>query len=309
MLHEMGVDIYNPASPATPIDGYNLPSQTSLPEDVGALVAFHQDGVGERLAALIEDGNGAKLWILDDSGEQNYALSVLDPYALAVGDVDADGSDDLLVAHRDTTADGPSLYINQEGSGNPFPTEVELALGVPWTAPSSAQKAVPVIDDFTSDGDLDIAWYSEEEANMGEKILRVAENLSIDHTGFFIGLQTVRSHAWLYPEFFSGKLATKFALPGEPPSFSANWIILEEWYQDATDHPMHWVGVQAFKRAYPTTSAQWNALHEFWLWPTADVPMNGLTHITIRAIQRVEERDRRSGTSPGVYDRADGGSV
>ncbi len=286
VLHDEGLDVYDIASPSTPIKSFTLASP-STPLEGGALVAFRQAGrTAGRLAAVIEPAAApAELWVFDavevESGPLETgtpAVAVSEPYGLAAGDLDGDESDELVVAHRDPDIDGPVIYSNLcTGAGSSCVTfdgaSADVpSLGIPWTDPSG-QEAVPVFDDFTSDGDVDLAWFQQDAT-----LLRLAENTTSDHTEQLVHIRTEDSVVLIDEADEVGLYRARFLPPATALSFTPNTIWIEQWYQ-YTPAEMHGVGVQVLAPAYSTA---WSALVPLWLWPVG-MPMDGVTHLTIRA--------------------------
>ena len=130
----------------------------------------------ERIAMVYRTLNGAKqtVAIADAAGdEDDVTLHVagaaqLDVVGVAAGDVDGDGDDDLLLAHR-SDHDLRLLYnLRGAQSGGSFATEPSFAyapgtigvtdavtIGVPGVAMIENQ-AVPVLDDLDGDGMADL---------------------------------------------------------------------------------------------------------------------------------------------------------
>lgn len=122
----------------------------------GAIAAFDQAGLAHQRVALVYavTGLGDFLGVVDKDGPaQNSSLGSIGAYALANGDVDEDGLDDLVVLQR--AQHHALLFWNQGDSGAPFGSGdlVDLGLG---TQSAPGQTAAPVLADLTNDRDLDL---------------------------------------------------------------------------------------------------------------------------------------------------------
>jgi hypothetical protein len=296
VLDDEGLAIYDIASSSSPIASFTL-ATSSAPLQGGMLVAFRQAGqTAQRLAAVIDPAAAAPVLKVFDSVEVETillkigTLPVDEPYALAAGKLDDDESDELVVAHRDPDVDGPVIYTNLcTGLGSSCVTfdcgSAEVAeLGLAWTDPSG-QSAVPVLDDLTCDGDLDLAWFQEHVlvGSQVQRVLRLAEGTRLDHTARYVGVDAEASIVLYDGELDTRALSVRFVAPASPPTFAANKILVEEWYEGGSlPMSLHPVGVQRIKLNYPTTQLQWQTRAGLYLWPE-DVPKTGVVHLTIRA--------------------------
>jgi hypothetical protein len=294
VLHDAGLKVYSLA-PATVLETYVFAA------DAGFLVAFKQDGFSKgRLAAVVQPpGVSPELRVFDDDETETDTLgigsNVIDgAYALAAGDFDGDGSDEIVVAHQDSRFDGPVVFTNlcTSTSGSPCDTfdisnaEV-LDLGVSWTTPTPLAK--PVLDDLTSDGDLDVAWFQQ-----GDALLRLAENTTKNHTAQFIGIKYSESEVrydLLDLQGMKRSLFTTFEVPPEPDpedpplfAFTPTHILIEEWFEGSEPLELDPVGVLSFIRTYPGPTFQGPVTKDMMLWPIDDLT-TGLVHLTIRAIR------------------------
>jgi hypothetical protein len=270
LLHQQGLTIYDPWT-LDEVDTVSLPGSQLTG---GTLVAFKQAGSdADRLAVLLKTSSANQLWIVDDPGDP-MTLSAANPYALAAGNVSGNETDEILVAHRGTA--GPLLYeCTGTGGSCSLGSSGSLSIGI---ADLSEQESLPVLADFTADGDVDIAWFFEEDA-----VLHLAENLSEDHLAFLIQVQVDESRAHLDVEDSGpdlGALRVKFNQPSET-AFTPNKILVEQWYQDIPD-AVQPLGQQHFLVSYPE---DWSTRHTLFLWPTG-VNMDGVLHLTVRPVEQ-----------------------
>ena len=289
VVHDHGVEIWDRTAPSAPLAAFDLGQGVAG----AAAVALADPGAStERLAVALDRQAGpGELWVFDLAGQESVVLAtgtpaqvIARPYAIAAGDVDGDQRDDLIVAHRDPTLAGPVLYENVcNGPAGPCTTFEPAAshvldLGVAPPDPS-AQRAQPVLADTTGDGDLDLAVFSA-----AEPVLRIAENLTVDHAQQLVSLDVPACRGLLDPDDETGAVRTSFTPPGALTPFEPNGVLVEQWYQQIdTDH-LHPAGVQAFLFEWPTLPQEWPIEEVLVLYPPW-VPIDGVTHLTVRAVR------------------------
>jgi hypothetical protein len=309
VLYDEGIKVYNGSpTPIATIEFDSVDPPIPTPLDGGTLAAFRQDGLAYgRLAAVVEPPSDDPLLCVFDIAGYPFELyeyddlsivigtttSVIDgTYALAAGDLDGNNSDEIVVSHVDSSFDGPVVFTNlctSAGNCDTFDASSAevLDLGVSWTTPTPQAK--PVLDDLTSDGDLDLAWFQQ-----GDTLLRLAENTTEDHTEQFVGIipgQSEGRHDSFYnpPLEKARSLFTAFSGPWlldeNPFAFDPNFILIEEWYEG--DYPLELdpVGVEAFSLPYPEQLFQGPVTMDMMLWP---IPLlrTGLVHLTIRGVSK-----------------------
>ena len=246
LLHSNGLELWDPLSPSSAIASFSL--GTSVVS--GSMAAFSQgdpNSSSERIAVAFTGTDGASdLWVIDLLSSENLVLAygagsttISSPYAVASADFDADGRGDLLVSHRDPTIPGPVVFTNActsnvFGPCSTFPASGAYVSTIPnaWANPSG-QQAAPALDDLTSDGDVDIAWFTEENSE-----LLIAENPLMDHESMKLDFDrstlTTYRYTGTIPYDYqddSSDIDIDFLAPALLPNFAPNGVILEKWYQ------------------------------------------------------------------------------
>lgn len=142
----------------------------------GAVAVLEQSNLAHQRVAFVYavPGLGDWLGVVDKNGPaQNTSLGAIGAYALASGDADEDGLDDLVVLQR---AQHHALHLrNQGGTGAPFGSGELIDLGL-GTQAAPAQTAAPVLTDLTNDTDLDLLVHVAATG-----VLAVFENASTPH--------------------------------------------------------------------------------------------------------------------------------
>jgi hypothetical protein len=289
VLYNEGLKVYEYSAPS-----WSEEANYSFLSDGGCLVAFRQQGLTNgRLAAVIDPPDDDPELRVYDSTEDIEIVplsvgsqAIFTPYALAAGDFNGDYlSDEIVVAHADSAFDGPVVYTNMcSVSGptcdtfDPSHTEV-LDLGASWTTPTP--QAEPVVDDFTSDGDLDLALFQQ-----GDEILRLAENTRKNHTHQLVEIDDRQSVALYDTTKVCKSLHTVFTMPSTTSTwgtYSPTHIVVEEWFEGSVPLMLYPEGAQVFTRAYPGISFQGPVTLDTMLWPTY-LMKTGVVHVTIRAV-------------------------
>ena len=149
------------------LSGATWPPLFSLPLPLTAacLASLQQDATTERMAAVLRVASGMEtLYVLDSTGYETLLLGLSDTQGIATGDIDADGADDLALAHRTDHTGQPHLMHHgvtifpNNGPGQTFGTTAEeVDMGVGPFDPGSDQRTGPVLADLARDGDLDLA--------------------------------------------------------------------------------------------------------------------------------------------------------
>jgi len=297
VLHKQGVSVYQLDFASSPYyDEVFSNSLTGLtPLQGGCLVGFRQDSSAqERLAVVVRPASGnAQLQVFDniEDFEDRIDLALLidddphiiaSPYALAAGDIDGDQADEIVVAHQDGSLEGPVVYDNL-CSGWAANCDTFDESGA-WVADLnlttySGQVANPVLADFTSDGDVDLAWFQQSQDD-----LLLAENLTVDRTTQHVNVILTQDAVGWDDQELTSVLSVKFQDPGTTAEFTfePTHILVEQWYEGSDPLTLDPVGVQAKRIDWPLNSTQWNARKTLFLWPDF-VPLSGYLHLTVRA--------------------------
>ncbi len=166
---------------------YSNPTGFPLPMQDAVLATFQQTyGGPDRVVALLQlDSSPLQflhVWDEVNGFEAAVPLGDAGAHAIATGDVDGDGEDDLLLSARNAPGGGlqPVQYLNQSTSAGTAPTFANsnrsfVDIGSTGPVPAE-QMASCVLADFSNDGDLDLAIHCA-----ADETVNLVHNTTVDH--------------------------------------------------------------------------------------------------------------------------------